>query len=488
MRTTVLVPELVVAGSAVALLLGARLLPRRRWIWLRLAALVTAVAALGLELWLGASVGTLFGGGWQQDRFALFAKAALLLGLVVLVAGDLEADDPETSWSGLPLSFLVAFGGLVAASATSLVGLWAGLELAALAAVAAAGGTARDIGTRLLLVSAVAGALVAVGFAVLFAMAGGVSLTTLSSALRPGSLSIPLAFVVLLTLTGIVVRLGLAPLQLIRRDGGPSVGAVGAGALGGLLTGVAAVVAARLLGGLDPINLAWGAVAVRARRAGDRARRPAGGDRGVRARAGRLAHRVADRVAGGRPGHARPPGLGRGAARARRPPAGRRGGARAGRGRRPRRPARRTPPDAAGARGRPLDPAAVARGRAPAGRVHRPVRGRRGADPLEPGVGARDRAARIAAGAVRRGAGAAADVPRAGPDPVRGARGRTRPSWSPVPLAPAVLVLLYTILANPISGLALQGRPRSSCRDDPGLDRSTGERLAPLSGPSRPRG
>jgi NADH-quinone oxidoreductase subunit N len=43
-----------------------------------------------------------------------------------------------------------------------------------------------------------------------------------------------------------------------------------------------------------------------------------------------------------------------------------------------------------------------------------------------------------------------------GPEPSRGARGRPR-SWSPVPLAPAVLVLLYTLLANPISGLALQG-------------------------------
>jgi NADH:ubiquinone oxidoreductase subunit 2 (subunit N) len=42
-----------------------------------------------------------------------------------------------------------------------------------------------------------------------------------------------------------------------------------------------------------------------------------------------------------------------------------------------------------------------------------------------------------------------------GPDTSRGARART--SWSPAPLAPALLVLLYTLLANPISGLALQG-------------------------------
>jgi NADH:ubiquinone oxidoreductase subunit 2 (subunit N) len=44
-----------------------------------------------------------------------------------------------------------------------------------------------------------------------------------------------------------------------------------------------------------------------------------------------------------------------------------------------------------------------------------------------------------------------------GPEPSRGARGGARISWSPAPLAPALLVLLYTLLANPIIGMALQG-------------------------------
>jgi NADH:ubiquinone oxidoreductase subunit 2 (subunit N) len=44
-----------------------------------------------------------------------------------------------------------------------------------------------------------------------------------------------------------------------------------------------------------------------------------------------------------------------------------------------------------------------------------------------------------------------------GPEPARGGRARAQVSWSPVALAPAVLVLLYSIFANPISGLALQG-------------------------------
>lgn len=258
MRITVLLPEAVVLGAAVALLVAGRVLPSRNWFWFRVVALSAAVVALGLELWLGAAIGSLFAGGWQQDRFALYAKAALLLGLIVLIAGGLEVgEDREPSSSVLPLTLLVVFGGMVAASATSLIALWAGLELAALAAVAAAGLTAKETGIRLLLVSGLAGGLVAVGFAVLFAMAGGASLTALQVGLRPGSVSVPLAFAVLLTLAGIVMRLGLAPFQWATVGAGQSVAPVGAAAVGGLLVGVGAVVAAKLLGGLDAINVAW---------------------------------------------------------------------------------------------------------------------------------------------------------------------------------------------------------------------------------------
>jgi len=147
----------------------------------------------------------------------------------VLVAGDLEAGDSESGWSALPWPSWSRSAAWSPASATSLVGLWAGLELAALAAVAAAGVVARDIGSRLLVVSAVAGALVAVGFAVLYATAGSASLTVLSAQLRPSTLNVPLAFVVLLTLTGVLVRLALAPLQLAMLEGGLAVGPVAAG-------------------------------------------------------------------------------------------------------------------------------------------------------------------------------------------------------------------------------------------------------------------
>src|SRR5262249_56503271 len=50
---------------------------------------------------------------------------------------------------------------------------------------------------------------------------------------------------------------GLAAFQWLAVEGGLSVTPLGAGALGGLLVGVAAIVAARLLAGLESVNMAW---------------------------------------------------------------------------------------------------------------------------------------------------------------------------------------------------------------------------------------
>jgi NADH-quinone oxidoreductase subunit N len=252
-RTTVLLPELLVAAAALALLLAGRLrlLATR---WLAAAAVLVALAALGLELWLGAQIGTLFGGGWQQDRFSLFGKGALLLGLVALIA---SSDwDGETLPEVLPFAFLAVFGGMVVASASSLPGLWAGLELAALSGVAAAGLASRETGIRLLTVSAVAGAVIAVGFAFLYAVTGASTLSGLRQTLINQPATLPLALTMLLTLTAMAARLGLAPFQAAAA-GGVVLSSLGAAILNGLTAGAAALALAKLLGAMYGAGPAW---------------------------------------------------------------------------------------------------------------------------------------------------------------------------------------------------------------------------------------
>jgi NADH-quinone oxidoreductase subunit N len=253
-RITVLLPELLVGGGALALVLTGRLriVPTR---WLAAGALLVTVVALALELWLGAQIGTLFAGGWQQDRFSLFAKAALLVAMVALIgSSDWDAESlPDI----LPLSFLAVFGGMVVASATSLPGVWAGLELAALSGVAAGGLATRETGLRLLTVSALAGGLIAVGFAFLYSVTGASTLSGLRQTLINEPVTLPLALMTLVTLTGVAIRLGLAPFQAAAA-GGVVLGALGAAVLTGLTAGTAALALAKLLGAMYGANPAWG--------------------------------------------------------------------------------------------------------------------------------------------------------------------------------------------------------------------------------------
>jgi NADH-quinone oxidoreductase subunit N len=255
MRTYDLLPEAIVVGAAIALVLAGRLPGLGDLRWRPWAALVAAIGALAAELWLGATIGTLFGGGWEQDRFSLFAKAALLLGLVTLIASADWQDD--LTWGAVPLAFLAAFGGMVAASASSLVGLWAGLELAALAGVAGVGLAARTARVPLMVLSAVAAALVAFGFAYLYAAAGSASLSGLSRAFLSTPATLPLALAVLVMLAGLAVRLGLAPFQWAVVEGAGGGRSAAAALTGGLVVGAAAVVAAKLLAVLTGVNPAW---------------------------------------------------------------------------------------------------------------------------------------------------------------------------------------------------------------------------------------
>lgn len=229
MRNVLLVlPDALVGAAALVALLAPRyrLLPVR---WLPAVAAILVLAALVVELAFGAAVTTLFGGGFSQDRFTLFASAALLLtALLVVVAGDW----PELGPVSLGLTLVACLGGLVVASAGDLVGVWAGLELATLASLAVVGRRRPAEALRQLPLAAGLGALVAIGMALIAGQAGGELLGTLRTGFSQ-PLTLPLAIAVLLVLGALFAELAAAPM----------LGPMAAGAAGLTLLKVAGTVA-----------------------------------------------------------------------------------------------------------------------------------------------------------------------------------------------------------------------------------------------------
>ena len=254
MRYLVLAPEALVLATAVVVTLLGRfaVLPSawRRFLPLATAAIV--LVALGVELWAGAALTTFFGGAIVQDRFALFAKAAALaIAAVALASADWAAED--SPYLGLAMPLLAAFGVMVAASAADLVGLWAGLELAAGAAVVMVALRRPDLGLRLLVVGGVATSLVLIGLAFLYASTGNADLVAIREVLASRAPTVALAVPMLLLLGGLAVRAGITPFHV-----GPlpiSLGAspLGAGLVIGLVTVAAATVAIKIVAAVAPV-------------------------------------------------------------------------------------------------------------------------------------------------------------------------------------------------------------------------------------------
>jgi len=216
---SLLLPETLVVVAGVICLFERRvaLLRRPAWLTVALAGLLVA-AALGVELTAGAQLRTLFQGGFAQDRFALFAKAALLLTTLVVVLASPWA---ELGRASLGFTLLACFGGMVSASATDLAGLWVGLELAVLASVAAISAREPLAARRALLLGGSLAALAALGMALVAAAAGTSDLVALRSSLAP-PLVLPLALAVLLVFAALLGQLAAAP-----SSGALAIGAAG---------------------------------------------------------------------------------------------------------------------------------------------------------------------------------------------------------------------------------------------------------------------
>ena len=252
-KSIVLVPETLVIGAALLLLLAGRfgVSPSLR-VYLPVITAGVVLIAFAVELWVGATLVSLFGGGYVQDRFALFAKAAVLLATAIAIAAaDWTAEDSRSIALAIPL--LAAFGVMVAASAGDFAALWAGLELAAAAGVVLVGLRRPDLGLRLLVVGGVATALLVVGFAFVYAAAGSADFLAARRVLLNAAPTLPLAIPILLLLSGLAVRASLAPFHVANLPASLGATPIGAGLVLGLVAAGGLVATIKVVALLSPV-------------------------------------------------------------------------------------------------------------------------------------------------------------------------------------------------------------------------------------------
>jgi NADH-quinone oxidoreductase subunit N len=135
---------------------------------------------------------------------------------------------------------------MVAASASDLLGLWAGLELAAAAGIVMVSLRRPELSLRLLLTGGVASGLTLFGLAFIYATTGNPDLNSIREILSSRTPTLALALPVLLLASGLAVRAGLAPFHVAPFPVGLAASPLGGGVILGLVGVAASTVAIKL--------------------------------------------------------------------------------------------------------------------------------------------------------------------------------------------------------------------------------------------------
>jgi NADH-quinone oxidoreductase subunit N len=245
-----LLPELLVVAGGVLALVRNRL-PRPLVAFTPLLVAVPALAALALELWLGAQIVTWARGAYAQDRFALFGKAAVLVALlVVLIASRWN---PNGRGEALPMAFGATLAGMVLVSATSTPLLWIALT-GALAAGGAASLRSPDQRPTQGVLAGGAG-LSGLGLLLVSLQTHSWTFAGVQAAVPHNPVPVTLGAFSMVAVTGLVAPLALLPLRSREPDeGDPMQSAV----LAGPVAGAAILASAKVLASVFAAGVVWG--------------------------------------------------------------------------------------------------------------------------------------------------------------------------------------------------------------------------------------
>ncbi len=213
------VPELILVGMALALLLVARRIRRSP-----VAAVGTVLAALAAALaaaWaLPADTGTGFGGMIIQDGYSGFFKIliAASLALAALLSVRIDEGDEVARGEYHVLLLLASTGMMLAASSVDFLTLYLGLELMTICSYILVGitvqrPTSNEAAIKYFLVASFASALLLYGISLLYGLAGSTDFATVASAIPeqgPGS-NLLLTVAILLVVSGLAFKIAAVP-------------------------------------------------------------------------------------------------------------------------------------------------------------------------------------------------------------------------------------------------------------------------------------
>jgi NADH-quinone oxidoreductase subunit N len=221
----VLLPELILAIGAMALLLTGAIGGEKTSSAINWGAIALLAAAGAAAVWLVPGEATAFGGAFIADGFARFAKLLILLGaaLSILLADDFFATI-KLSHFELPVLMLIAtLGMMLMVSSGSFLSLYMGLELQSLALYVLAAFNrdnlrSTEAGLKYFVLGALSSGMLLYGISFIYGFTGSVEFAAIATVVEKTGVSLGLLFGLVFLVAGLAFKVSAVPFHMWTPD------------------------------------------------------------------------------------------------------------------------------------------------------------------------------------------------------------------------------------------------------------------------------
>jgi len=221
----VLLPELVLAVGAMALLLIGAIGGEKTAPAISFGAIALFVAAGAEVIWGVPSHATAFHGAFVADDFARFAKVLILVGaaLSILLADEFFAPMTMSRFELPVLMVLASLGMLLMVSAGSFIALYMGLELQSLALYVLASFNrdhlrSTEAGLKYFVLGALSSGMMLYGISMIYGFTGTVEFSGVANVIAQSGTGIGLIFGLVFLISGLAFKVSAVPFHMWTPD------------------------------------------------------------------------------------------------------------------------------------------------------------------------------------------------------------------------------------------------------------------------------
>jgi len=224
-QATTVMPELILALSAMILLMAGVFFQKNNVAVINILALLALAAAAAFVAWMPAGRQEAFGGAFIVDDFAKAMKMLALIGSAVtlILAHDYMRVEGIARFEYAVLLLLATLGMMMMISANDLISLYIGLELQSLALYVIAAfdrdnARSSEAGLKYFVLGALSSGMLLYGASLIYGTTGSTSFTTIAGALAGKEAGLGLLFGLVFLIAGIAFKVSAVPFHMWTPD------------------------------------------------------------------------------------------------------------------------------------------------------------------------------------------------------------------------------------------------------------------------------